>query len=267
MKVMVIVAHLDDAEITTGGLTIKLVKQGHEVIYVAMSDGGMGHHFRSKEETEACRKAEALAAAKVVGAKYEFMHISECEIMPTVENRKALVAMIRKYSPDVIITHPGCDYHADHKYTSELVADAAYMLQVPKFVPESPVMRHAPYIFYAVIREVYQKGLEPAWILPIDDVFEQRMLALHCHTCQMYEWLPWASNMKVEVPEDEAGRLKFLYNWRAPHYEGIANRYRDVLVAEYGEKGKSVKYAEAFFKSPLGAESTPECIKEIFGSL
>ncbi len=267
MNAMIICAHIDDAEIIAGGLAAKLSAKGHQVIFVAMSDGGMGHHLMSCEETEKRRHSEGLAAAAILGAEYEFMHFPECEIMPTIENRKALVAMIRKYAPEIIVTHPPCDYHADHKYTSELVADAAFMLQVPKFVPEAPIMRQIPYIFYAVNRMVYMDFLTPAWIIPIDDVIELKFNALHCHTSQMYEWLPWTIGISSQVPEEDAARRNFLFNWRSPVYRNVADRYRDDLIQEYGEIGKQVKYAEVLFKSPLGRELKADLCKNLFADL
>ncbi len=267
MKVMVISAHIDDSELLVGGLTAKLTAKGHQVTFVAMADGGMGHHLMSQEETEKRRHQEGLAAAKLLGANYEFMHFPECEIMPTIENRKALVAMIRKYSPDILITHPPCDYHADHKYTSELVADAAFMLQVPKFVPDTPPMRQMPYIFYTVNRMAYMDFLTPAWGIPIDDVMTQKFNALHCHTSQMYEWLPWTIGISDQVPGDEQARRNFLYNWRSPAYRQIADRYRDLLIQQYGESGRQVQFAEILFRSPLGQELKDNTCQTLFSTL
>ena len=45
----------------------------------------------------------------------------------------------------------------------------------------------------------------------------------------------------------------------------VADRYRDVLVTWYGaEKGKKVKYAEAFEICEYGRRVTPEQLKKLF---
>jgi LmbE family N-acetylglucosaminyl deacetylase len=266
MKVMIIGAHRDDCEVILGGTAALYVEHGHEVVFVAMTQGEMGHHLMAAEETKTKRRQEALNAAAVIGAQYEFLEIPECEIMPTLENRNQLIALMRKHAPDIVLTHPPIDYHPDHKYTSALVADAAFMLKVPKVVPDSPVMRKDPCFFYAVIREAYMDELKPAFCIPIDSVFEKRMRALHCHECQMYEWLPWVSGMTEPVPEDENERFEFLKKWRGAHYSAIADKYRDMLISEYGEAGKKVKYAEMAFASPFGRQPSAEELKELFRS-
>jgi LmbE family N-acetylglucosaminyl deacetylase len=46
------------------------------------------------------------------------------ELMPTLENRKAVVRLIRDWKADIVISHRPNDYHPDHRYTGVLVQDA-----------------------------------------------------------------------------------------------------------------------------------------------
>ena len=55
------------------------------------------------------------------------------EIMPTLENRRMITRLIRQWNADVVITNRPNDYHPDHRYTSILVQDSAYMVGVPFF--------------------------------------------------------------------------------------------------------------------------------------
>lgn len=264
MNIMIIGAHIDDSEFLLGGAAALFLQQGHQVVFTAMTNGEMGHHIMSKTATAAKRHEEALAAAAVLGVKYEFLGIPECEIMPTVEYRNRLVALMRKYDPDLVFTHPPIDYHPDHKYTSALVADASFMLKVPKAVPEIAATRKDPCFFFSVVKEQYMRELRPAFCIPIDTVFEQKFRALHCHESQMYEWLPWVSGMTEPVPEEKDARLKFLINWRAGAYRNIADKYRDMLVSQYGQDGKKVRYAEMVFYAPFGRQLNENELKTVF---
>ena len=55
MKVLFIGAHPDDNELNCGGLAIKLIKNGHQVRFLSVSNGCCGHHIMGTQETAACR--------------------------------------------------------------------------------------------------------------------------------------------------------------------------------------------------------------------
>lgn len=264
MQIMVIGAHIDDCEFMIGGTAALYVEAGHKVVFVAVTTGEMGHHIMTREDTVARRKKEGLAAGEVLGINYEFMDLPECEITPTVEYRNKLVALMRKYDPDIVISHPLIDYHPDHRCTAELVLDASYMLRVPKVVPEVPAMRKDPCFFYAVVHKSYTEELKPLFCVPIDSVWDKKIEAMGKHESQVYEWLPWVENMDVTIPEDNEGKLEFIKEWRGPGYIDIAESYRDMLAENFGGAGKQVKYAEMLFSAPFGRQVTKEDFKTLF---
>ena len=68
-RLMVIGAHPDDADITCGGLAVKHVEAGSEVVFVSLTNGCMGHHRLSPAETARTRKAETQEAKRRFGLK------------------------------------------------------------------------------------------------------------------------------------------------------------------------------------------------------
>jgi len=149
MKILMIGAHQDDVEVRCGGITKKYIDLGHEVRFLSACNGCRGHHIMTPEETTARRTKESAAVAKLLGIQYDvWSDIDDCSLMADLETRRRMIRYIRKFTPDLIITHRTNDYHADHRNTALLVQDASYMLIVPHECPDVPAMREMPVIMY-----------------------------------------------------------------------------------------------------------------------
>jgi hypothetical protein len=81
----------------------------------------------------------------------------------------------------------------------------------------------------------------------------------------MYEWLAYNARRLEQVPEGAAERRQWLAQTRGPMFAQVAEKYRDLLVKEYGlERGQKVHYAEAFEGCEYGTRLTPEMIPTLF---
>ena len=105
----------------------------------------------------------------------------------------------------------------------------------------------------------------PDVVVDIDSVADEKLDMYHCHTSQMYEWLPFNENILDQVPEGDAARRAWLKQWRAPEWKATADRFRDKLVERYGpERGSRVVYAEAFEISEYGSPASKEDLARLF---
>ncbi len=264
-RILVIGAHPDDCEIKCGGTAALWAAAGHQVCFVSATNGGTGHHEIGGIELVRRRLQEARAAARVLGVESLVMDHTNGELEPTLHYRRAFIKLIREYQPDLILTHRPNDYHPDHRYTSQLVQDASYVITVPNNVPTVEALRSAPVIMY--LSDNFQKPIpfEPDIVVGIDSVLEKKVDAMHCHTSQMYEWLPWNQRREDEVPADEAGRRAWMRQQRIKANAQIAQRYRSKLVALYGrQRGGRFKYAEAFEVCEYGSPLTEQKRRALF---
>ena len=101
------------------------------------------------EELAKRRNAEVQAAAKKLGVTTQVLDIHDGELEPNLETRKRITRLIRDWKADVVIAHRPWDYHPDHRYVGVLVQDAAFMVTVPFFVPESPPLKQNPVFLYS----------------------------------------------------------------------------------------------------------------------
>jgi LmbE family N-acetylglucosaminyl deacetylase len=264
-RILVIGAHPDDCEIKAGGTAAQWAKAGHVVRFLAATNGGTGHHAIGGIELVTRRMEEGRNAAKIIGIEFQMMDTTNGDLEPSLTNRKMFMKVIREFKPDLILTHRPNDYHPDHRYTSQLVQDCAYLLTVPNNVPTVPAMRTNPVIAYLSDRFQKPIPLEPDVVVGIDDELETKVDMMHCHVSQFYEWLPFNQQVEEQCPKGERERREWMKAQRIKYDEETANRYRDKLIELYGKKkGAKIRYAEAFETCEYGSPMTPETRQALF---
>jgi LmbE family N-acetylglucosaminyl deacetylase len=262
LRVLAFGAHPDDCDLKVGGMAIRYACLGHAVRFVSVTNGDSGHHEMGGGPLAKRRYAEAQRAAAIAGVEYQVLDIHNGQLVPSLENRWLLVRIIREFEPDLVITHRPNDYHPDHRYTSQLVQDAAYTVTVPNVVALTPHLMRNPVIAY--MSDSFQKPapFAPDVAVSIDEVWETKLDMLNCHESQFYEWLPYNQGILDQVPQDATARRTWLGEQRGASSARLADRCRDLLCKLYGaERGAAIRYAEAFeiceYGSPLTEERLP----------
>jgi N-acetylglucosamine malate deacetylase 1 len=265
LRLLILGAHPDDADYAAGGTAALYRDAGHTVKMVSLTNGDAGHHLTPGPELARRRRAEAAAAGAVIGATYDLLDNHDGQLLPTLENRLALIRLIRSFRPDLVLTHRPNDYHPDHRYTSQLVQDAAYMVTVPAVAPDTPHLPRDPVIAY--LPDDFQKPypLEPSVVVDVGPVVEQIVSMLHCHVSQFYEWLPYNQGIADQVPAGEEARREWLAGQVRARLRARADRYRERLRQTYGpQRGSAVQYAEAFEACEYGAPLDEAARRRLF---
>ena len=266
LRIIIFGAHPDDAEYGGAGVAMKWAKLGHHVKLVSATNGDIGHWQMAGGPLALRRKREVLAVAQGLGVTTEVLDIHDGEIMPTLENRRTITRLIRQWNADVVITNRPNDYHPDHRYTSILVQDSAYMVGVPFFTPDVPPLKRNPVFLYTSDRFQRPNPFRADVAVGIDDVVEPTLDALLLMESQIQEG--GADGHPGIYPDDAAGRQRRrdeVRNSLARRYAGQAESYRDALVQFYGEeRGRRVRYAQAFEVCEYGRQPSREELKQIF---
>jgi LmbE family N-acetylglucosaminyl deacetylase len=265
LSILIFGAHPDDCDLKAGGLALKYAGLGHCVKFVSHTNGATGHHAIGGVELARRRFEEAQASARVAGIEYDVLDNHTGELEPSVHFRKEVIRIIRGFQPHLIMSHRPYDYHPDHRYSAMLVQDAAYIVTVPNMVPLTPHLESNPVIMY--LSDNFQKPVPfaPDIVLDIDDVIEKKLDMIHCHTSQMYEWLPYSQGDLGNVPSDPTKRRAWMAERRLKAFADTADRFRSQLVDAYGaQHGREIRYAEAFEVCEYGASLTPEKRTQLF---
>ena len=191
-RVLVIVAHPDDAESHAGGTVAKLVRAGKLVTYAVLTNGDKGSADCriTPERLARVRQEEQRNAARVLGVHtVEFLGFPDCELEDTREARVAVTAVIRRHRPDLVITQSphrtrqlGLS-HRDHRVTGSLALDCIYPLARRHLCfPELLAQGLEPH----AVKEVYLVTWDQSELaVDISDTIDLKVKALACHARQM----------------------------------------------------------------------------------
>jgi LmbE family N-acetylglucosaminyl deacetylase len=263
VRILCIGAHPDDCEYRFGGAAAKFAALKHEVKFLSLTCGDAGHHVHSGAALAEIRRGEAEQARRRLGiAASEVLSHHDGELVPSLEARREVLRQIRAWRADAVITHRPWDYHPDHRYTSQIVQDAAYLVVVPNVCPEVERLPHNPVFLYLEDGFQLPVPFTPDVAVDIDDVWDLKIASLDAHASQFYEWLPWVDGTLDDVPVEAAARLEWLSRRRSALPSASV---RAALERRYGAaRGREIRHAEAFQICEYGRRPSSDEFDEMF---
>ena len=230
MRVLAIMCHPDDMELTCSGTLIKFKKMGHDVTVCHVANGNMGHVIVMPDELREIRKKEAEKAAGLAGFNIisaDFGDLTICSA--NSEQLREVTRIIRYVNPDVIITHHPDDYCSDHVEVSKLVFKASFDASCPHFLPELGAPAKVTPIFYA--ETAGGVNFTPTEYVDITDEMDLKEEMLACHESQLV-WLK--DHDGIDIIESQRTRAAFRGNQCGAKYaEGFTQLLADQRLRTY----------------------------------
>lgn len=199
-RVMSIHAHPDDQEFTVAGTLAKWARAGSEIVSVCITSGDSGSNEKTdprmtKQELVKIREEEQRNAARVLGLKETvFLRYADGMLLPSIELRRDLARLIRKFKPDVVVCGDptarfyGNSYmnHPDHRVAADVALDAVFPSAGTRLI----------------FMELLDEGLEPHEVkrvfihgsdksdtfIDIAETIETKIAALKEHKSQVGHW-------------------------------------------------------------------------------
>jgi LmbE family N-acetylglucosaminyl deacetylase len=266
MRIICFGAHPDDCEFSAGGTAAMWASRGHHVKFVSCTNGDIGHWGMAGGALAQRRIAEVQRCARIFGVETEVLDIHDGELLPTLENRKTIVRLIRQWRADIVMCHRSNDYHPDHRNVGLLVQDAGYMVGVPFFCPDTLYLRRNPAFFY------YEDGFQKPYpfvadvVVGIDEVIAKKLDAVIALESQTLEG--GCDGSEKSCPTDPQARKAYEQQVRQRfdgYFAGSANQFRKQLAQWYGqEQAGKIRYAEAFEICEYGRQPSKKEIRELF---
>jgi len=267
LRIICFGAHPDDNEFRAGGVAAMWAARGHHVKFVSCTNGDIGHWGTAGGPLAQRRTAEVERCAEIFGIETEVLDIHDGEIMPSLENRRTFVRLIREWRADIVMCHRPNDYHPDHRYAAILVQDAGYMVTVPFFCPDVPYLKRNPvFLFY---QDRFQKPnpFVADIAVSIDEVIDKKLDAALALASQTLEG--GCNGNERLYPENDPDKRKAREQEVRRRFDGrfasTANQFRNKLADWYGqERAKKIKYAEAFEICEYGRRPSKKEIRKLF---
>jgi LmbE family N-acetylglucosaminyl deacetylase len=117
MKLLVITAHPDDAELMFGGTINKYKREGNRVDILIVTNGENWNRLgvENREEIISMRQSEAKNAAELLKVdSISFLNVID-GLVNSKELIDILITQIRRFNPNMILSHSEMESHFDHK--------------------------------------------------------------------------------------------------------------------------------------------------------
>jgi N-acetylglucosamine malate deacetylase 1 len=207
MRIVSIHAHPDDAEILAGGTLALLSERKHDIVIVRLSAGDCGSATHGSDEIASIRKAEAAAAAVVIGGTYRWGGFRDLAIFNDDPSRRMVTALIRELGPDVVLTAAPSDYLCDHEATSQLVRDACFAAPVPNYEVATqhrplPAIPHLYFMDPIEQRDRSGSPTPPDFTVNVESTFATKRAMLAKHQSQSL-WLQRQHGMADYIQQME----------------------------------------------------------------
>jgi bacillithiol biosynthesis deacetylase BshB1 len=236
VDILVFAPHPDDAELCCGGLLLKARRAGLRLGVVDVTRAEM-----STRGTLATRKRETDAASKILKlAARENLKLPDGALHDDERLRRALVRVLRKYRPSILLAPHWEDQHPDHAAVGQASLYAAWLSGAAKYEPASAkgiaTKDGLPYRPRQVLHYNNRYGIQADIVIDISAEMDAKVELVKCFATQF-----GPGNGKSDGPQTRLSQGHFFEFLRGMH-------------AFYGYQA-GVKYGEAYcVKGPLRIE-------------
>ncbi|MCH2198944.1 MAG: bacillithiol biosynthesis deacetylase BshB1 [Flavobacteriales bacterium] len=226
LDVLALAAHPDDAEISAGGTIASMVASGKKVGIVDLTRGELGSRGSAD-----LRDQEAAASAKILGlSARENLRMADGFFRHTEENIRAIIRMIRKYQPDIVLANSVNDRHPDHGKGAKLQAEACFLSGLRRIETELDGKAQQFWRPRAVYHYIQDYFIDPDVVVDISDFYGKKMDSIKAFSSQFYD-------PNSEEPETPISGKEFF-----DFIESRAMQFGRPIGVKYGEGFTSARF-------------------------
>lgn len=183
LDILAIGAHPDDVELSCGATVAKEVANGKKVGILDLTRGELG--TRGSAEL---RKEEAEKAAEILGVSVrENLGLADGFFVNDKESQLAVIKIIRKYRPNIVLCNAVDDRHIDHPKGSKLVSDACFLSGLRKIETTLDDQSQDAWRPKQVYHYIQWKNSEPDFVVDVSGHLDTKLAAVFAYKSQFYD--------------------------------------------------------------------------------
>lgn len=183
LDILILAAHPDDAEISSGGTIAKHVSLGFKVGVVDLTRGELG-----TRGTAAIRDQEAADSSKILGLSIrENLGLRDGFFKNSEEDQLKVVKAIRKYQPEIVLANATHDRHPDHGRASDLVYEACFLSGLTKVETQENGKQQIAWRPKSVYYFIQSQYIQPDFVVDVSDFWEKKLESLRAFKSQFYD--------------------------------------------------------------------------------
>lgn len=176
-------AHPDDVELGCAATIAKEISLGKKVGIVDLTRGELG--TRGSAEL---RDQEAAKAAEILGVSVrENLGFADGFFVNDKEHQLAIIKMIRKYQPEVVLCNAIDDRHIDHPKGSQVVSDACFLSGLLKIETELDGKQQEKWRPKQVYHYIQWKNIEPDFVVDVTGFIEKKVASVMAYSSQFFD--------------------------------------------------------------------------------
>lgn len=226
LDVLAFGAHPDDVELGCGGTMLKLKAQGKKTGVVDLTRGELGSRGSAEIRAE-----EAAVAANIMGVEIrENLGFRDGFFRNDEANQLAIIRVLRKYRPEVVLCNANFDRHPDHGRGFEVVREAAFLSGLRRIETELEGEKQAEWRPKRVFQYIQDHFLAPSFVVDVTEFMEGKMEAVQAYGTQFFN-----PEVKLDAPQTYISSPSFMEQVRARAKEMgqlIGRRYGEGFIAE-----------------------------------
>ncbi|MCD8439184.1 bacillithiol biosynthesis deacetylase BshB1 [Tenacibaculum finnmarkense] len=176
-------AHPDDVELGCGATIAKEIASGKKVGIVDLTRGELG--TRGSAEL---RDIEAKNAAAILGVSVrKNLGFADGFFKNDKEHQLAVIKMLRKYQPDIVLCNAIDDRHIDHPKGSDLVSNACFLsglLKIETILNGEVQEKWRPKLVYHYIQ---WKNIAPDVVVDVTGFMDKKEKSVLAYASQFFD--------------------------------------------------------------------------------
>lgn len=183
LDILAIGAHPDDVELGCSATLAKEISRGKKVGIIDLTRGELG--TRGSAEI---RDAEASKAAELLGVSYrENLGFKDGFFTNDESHQMAVIKMIRKYQPEIVLCNAIRDRHIDHGKGSSLVSDACFLSGLRRIQTELEGIDQKAWRPKLVYHYIQWENIKPDFVVDVSGFIDKKIEAVMAYSSQFYD--------------------------------------------------------------------------------